>query len=208
MKRKTEVKTPKKVGYLKYLKLKERELGTRHSLEQVVAFEHKYRPWGLVYFLHCLPRYFRDMRDRYKNYKIEHLKIGRQKWRDGQLYIKNIPYYIASETAAYLMAIIRDYLREYAKITYSIGNSLTEKDGKENNCFYVCAVGFGDGDGLDEWRGKVNEVADKFNEAAELHYAAVSQRDLKDGMRLWGEYRRSVSDAFDMLKVIFHDLEE
>ena len=208
MKRKTEVKTPRKVGYLKYLKLKEKELGTQHSLEQVGTFEHKYRPWGLVYFFHCLPRYLRDMRDRYKNYKIEHLKIGRQKWRDGQLYIKDIPYYIASETAAYLMAIIRDYLREYAKITYSIGNSLTEKDGKENNCFYVRAVGFGDGDGLDEWRGKVNEVADKFNEAAELHYAAVSQRDLKDGMRLWGEYRRSVSDAFDMLKVIFHDLEE
>ena len=37
----------------------------------------------------------------------------------------------------YLTAILRDYLRAFARNTYAIGNALFEKDGEENNCFYI-----------------------------------------------------------------------
>ena len=72
----------------------------------------------------------------------------------------------------YLTAILRDYLRAFAKNTYAIGNALFEKDGEENNCFFIRAVSSaeeGQADGaLEDWRKMVNDVADLFDNAADL----------------------------------------
>lgn len=210
---KNEKIKPKRVSYSKYLKLKKSELGTQYSIEKKIAFEQKYSPWGIVFFFRNLPRYFRQISDKRYSYKVRHLKLGRQKWEDDKLYIEKIPWHIASEPSNYLTAIIRDYLREYAKITWAVGNSMFEEDGEERNCYFVRAVGFpnaedGEDGGLQEWRNAVNAVADKFDKAADKCAAAWAEASPDAGIALWKEYRACLCDAFDSLKVIFHDLDD
>ena len=143
---------------------------------------------------------------------IEHLKLGKQKWRDGKLYIDKIPYFVSSEAAMYLTAILRDYLRAFAKNTYAIGNTLYEKDGEENNCFYIRAVSSveeGPADGaLEDWRKMVNDVADLFDKAADLCSASWDHDDWEKRERLWKEYRRTLAAAFNALNPIFQDLND
>ena len=200
---------PKKVGYLKYLRLQKKELGVNHTLDDYIAFTRKYQPYGLLHFLHYLPHWISNRIDRYK---IEHLKLGKQKWRNGKLYIEKIPYFVSSEATMYLTAILRDYLRAFAKNTYAIGNALFEKDGEENNCFQIRAVSSveeGQVDGAPEdWRKMVCDVADLFDKAADLCTEAWDSDDYNDKERLWKEYRQTLSAAFDALKPIFQDLND
>ncbi len=200
---------PQKVGYLKYLRLQKKELGVNHTLDDYIAFTRKYQPSGLLYFLHYLPHWISNRIDRYK---IEHLKLGKQKWRNGKLYIEKIPYFVSSEATMYLTAILRDYLRAFAKNTYAIGNSLFEKDGEENNCFQiraVCSAEEGQVDGaLEDWRKMVGDVADLFDKAADQCSEAWDSDDYNDKERLWKEYRQTLSAAFDALKPIFQDLSD
>ena len=200
---------PQKVGYLKYLRLQKKELGVNHTLDDYIAFTRKYQPCGLLHFLHYLPHWISSRIDRYK---IEHLKLGKQKWRNGKLYIEKIPYYVSSEATMYLTAILRDYLRAFAKNTYAIGNSLFEKDGEENNCFQIRAVSSveeGQVDGaLEDWRKMVGDVADLFDKAADQCSEAWDSDDYNDKERLWKEYRQTLSAAFDALKPIFQDLSD
>ena len=162
-----------------------------------------------MYFLHYLPHWISSRIDRYK---IEHLKLGKQKWRNGKLYIEKIPYFVSSEATMYLTAILRDYLRAFAKNTYAIGNSLFEKDGEENNCFQIRAVSSveeGQVDGaLEDWRKMVCDVADLFDKAADQCSEAWDSDDYNDKERLWKEYRQTLSAAFDALKPIFQDLSD
>ena len=113
MKKENKGTVPKKVGYLKYLRLQKKELGEKHTIDDYFAFREKYQPSGLLYFLYFLPHRISNKIDRYK---IEHLKLGKQKWRDGKLYIEKIPYFVSSEATMYLTAILRDYLRAFSKI--------------------------------------------------------------------------------------------
>ena len=200
---------PQKVGYLKYLRLQKKELGVNHTLDDYIAFTRKYQPCGLLHFLHCLPHWISNRIDRYK---IEHLKLGKQKWRNGKLYIEKIPYFVSSEATMYFTAILRDYLRAFAKNTYAIGNALFEKDGEENNCFQIRAVSSveeGQVDGaLEDWRKMVCDVADLFDKAADLCTAAWESDDWEERERLWKEYRNTLCAAFDALKPIFHDLDD
>lgn len=200
---------PKKVGYLKYLRLQKKELGVNHTFDDYFAFTRKYQPCGLLYFFRYLPH---RISDRINQYKIKHLKLGKQKWRNGKLYIEKIPYFVSSEATMYLTAILRDYLRAFAKNTYAIGNSLFEKDGEENNCFQIRAVSSveeGQVDGaLEDWRKMVGDVADLFDKAADLCTAAWESDDWEERERLWKEYRNTLCAAFDALKPIFHDLDD
>lgn len=200
---------PQKVGYLKYLRLQKKELGVNHTLDDYIAFTRKYQPCGLLYFFRYLPHRISNRIDRYK---IEHLKLGKQKWRNGKLYIEKIPYYVSSEATMYLTAILRDYLRAFAKNTYAIGNALFEKDGEENNCFHIRAVSSveeGQVDGaLEDWRKMVGDVADLFDKAADQCSEAWDSDDWEERERLWKEYRNTLCAAFDALKPIFQDLND
>ena len=182
---------PQKVGYLKYLRLQKKELGVNHTFDDYFAFTRKYQPGGFLYFLHYLPHWISNRIDRYK---IEHLKLGKQKWRNGKLYIEKIPYFVSS------------------KNTYAIGNALFEKDGEENNCFQIRAVSSveeGQVDGaLEDWRKMVCDVADLFDKAADLCTASWDHDDWEERERLWKEYRQTLSAAFDALKPIFQDLSD
>lgn len=201
---------PQKVSYRKYLRLHREEVKQTedglYRVDDVNAFMKKYQPSGLLY---CLPHRISNRIDRYK---IEHLKLGKQKWRNGKLYIEKIPYFASSEAAMYLTVILRDYLRAFAKNTYAIGNSLFEKDGEENNCFQIRAVSSieeGQVDGaLEDWRKMVGDVADLFDKAADLCAASWDHDDWEESERLWKEYRQTLSAAFDALKPIFHDLDD
>ena len=197
MKRESKGTEPKKVGYLKYLRLQKKELGEKHTIDDYFAFREKYQPSGLLHFLHCLPHRISSRIDRYK---IEHLKFGKQKWRNGKLYIEKIPYFVSSEATMYLTAILRDYLRAFAKNTYAI------------NCFQIRAVSSveeGQVDGaLEDWRKMVGDVADLFDKAADLCTAAWESDDWEERERLWKEYRNTLCAAFDALKPIFHDLDD
>lgn len=209
MKKENKGTEPTKVRYLKYLRLKKKELGEKHTIDDYFAFRKKYQPSGLLYFLYCLPQRISNKIDRYK---IEHLKLGKQKWRDGKLYIEKIPYFVSSEATRYLTALLRDYLRAFAKNTYAIGNAFFEKDGEENNCFQIRAVSLGEegqADGaLEDWRKMVNDVADLFDKAADLCSASWDELDWEKSERLWKEYRQTLAAAFDALKPIFHDLDD
>ena len=213
MKKENEGTEPKKVGYLKYLRLRREEVKPTddglYRMDDLFAFMKKYRPSGLLYFLHSLPQRISNRIDRYK---IEHLKLGKQKWRNGKLYIEKIPYFVSSEATMYLTAILRDYLRAFAKNTYAIGNALFEKDGEENNCFRIRAVSSEEeeqGDVvLEDWRKTVNDVADLFDKAADLCSASWDEPEPEESERLWKEYRRTLAAAFDALKPIFHDLND
>ena len=184
MKKENKGAEPIKVGYLKFLRLQKKELGEKHTIDS----------------------------NKIDRYKIEHLKLGKQKWRDGKLYIEKIPYFVSSEATRYLTALLRDYLRAFAKNTYAIGNALFEKDGEENNCFSIRAVSSaekGQADGAPEdWRKMVNDVADLFDKAADQCSAAWDHDEPEDGERLWKEYRKTLVAAFDALKPIFHDLDD
>ena len=209
MKKENKGTVPTKVGYLKYLRLQKKELGEKHTIDDYFAFRKKYRPSGLLYFLIRLPHRISNKIDRYK---IEHLRLGKQKWRDGKLYIEKIPYFVSSEATRYLTAILRDYLRAFAKNTYAIGNALFEKDGEENNCFFVRAVSSCEGEDADpallDWRKMINDVADLFDKSADLWAAAWDHDEPEEGERLWKEYRQTLAAAFDALKPIFHDLDD
>ena len=150
--------------------------------------------------------------DRFYHYKVNRLKLGRQKRKAEKLYIEKIPYYVSSRASEYLTAILRDYLRAFAKNAYGIGNALFEKDGEENNCLFVRAISSGEDANEDpallDWRKMVNDVADLFDKAADLCFAAWDHDEPEDGERLWKEYRKTLVAAFDVLKPIFHDLDD
>ena len=61
---------------------------------------------------------------------------------------------------------------------------------------------------LEDWRKMVNDVADLFDKAADLCSAAWDSDDYEEGERLWKEYRKTLAAAFDVLKPIFHDLDD
>lgn len=141
------------------MRLQKKELGEKHTIDDYFAFREKYQPSGLLYFLYFLPHRISNKIDRYK---IEHLKLGKQKWRDGKLYIEKISYFVSSEATMYLTAILRDYLRAFAmknrsettscrkmferaarKNGYSIGeaNAMFSAAEKEIN-FTVCRASY------------------------------------------------------------------
>ena len=201
---------PRKVGYFKYKRLERQEIYhegvSTIKIDDLIAFQKKYKPCGLIYFLRYLPG---RLSNRINAYKIARLRLGKQKWKNGKLYIEKIPYFIASKATNYLMAIIRDYLRAYAKDAYAIGNVLFEKDGEEIGGAPLVRAVTATGDGaLEDWRKMVNDVADKFDRAADLWIAVWDSDDWKDTDRLWQEYRAALIDAFDDLKVIFQDLND
>ena len=197
---------PKKVGYFKYKKLEKQELGTNYSFDDLYAFTKRYEPRGLLYFLSRFPHSAKWLID---GYKIRRLKLGRQKWKDGKLYIEKIPYYISSGATDYLTAILRDYLRAYAKDAYAIGSAVFEKDGEEvGGAPLIRAIGTSGNDALEDWRKMVNDTAGSFDRAADLRAASWDADSNEDMDRLWKEYRATLVEAFDRLKVIFHDLDD
>ena len=208
MKKENKGAEPKKVGYLKYLRLYREEVKPTedmlYRLDDELAFMKKYQPSGFLYFLYCLPQRISNRIDRYK---IEHLKLGKQKWRNGKLYIERIPYFVSSEATMCLTAILRDYLRAYIKDACAVGNVVYGADDNDTVSYFELVENY-EGDALEDWRKMVSDTADLFDEAADLCKAVWDTEKWEDMDRLWKEYRAKLAEAFDHLKVIFHELDD
>lgn len=178
-------------------------------------------------FFRCIKYFSYRMKYRVDKYITDHLYLGRQTRKKGKLCIEKIPDFIISETSQYLTAIIRDYLRAYAKKTIAIGDAVYERKGFENWSDYLIAkTNSADWDEyvlksiqdveesenaeseeMREWREIVNDVADKFDCAAELYDSSWNAESYDEQILTWQKYRKTLVSAFDALKEIFHELD-
>lgn len=211
---------PKKVGYFQYRRL-EKQFYAPYAgqlsvpLDKVMEFRSKYRPWGLVYgirwLLFVLPH---RIDNRLWAYRVRHFPLGKQKWRGGKLYIEKIPYYIGSEATEYLTAILRDYLRRYADDAFSIGSVLYEREGEEGEMPVPIRVTNslpdenGENVDLERWKQMVRDVADKFDEAADLWREGWEEGLSERGDECFRLHRAKIQEAFSELAKIFRDLND
>lgn len=145
--------------------------------------------------------------------RIAHLPLGRQKWRDGKLYIEGIPAYVASEATSFLTAILRDYLRAYARDAYSVGNAYyASMYGDEAGMMPLCIRAIGDPEDADgdlaRWKKMVNDAADAFDEAADLWEEGWCASPMEEAERIFAHHREKITQALRMLAGIFQDLNE
>ncbi len=160
----------------------------------------KRKPHSALYWK--LRHFFRSLTRPIDRFRARHLSIGKQKWRDGKLYIEKIPPYIASWTTVYLTAIIRDYLRASTRDSFPIRSSyFREKFNK--NMLDVTEEEMEEtwNEQFEHWKQMVGEVADKFDESVALWEEAWETRDFT-------LYRAKIEEAFSALARIFQDLND
>lgn len=102
---------------------------------------------------------------------------------------------------------MRDYLRAYARDAYAVGYVVYGAEDDDSVNFFELAENY-EGDALEDWRKMVNGTADLFDEAADLRRASWDADEWEDMDRLWKQYRAKLVEAFDHLKVIFHELDD
>ena len=136
-------------------------------------------------------------REKWKNYKLRHLGIGKVKWGNKNdpydFKIVNIDWDVHWQTYLYLTVIIRDYLRFFINNTLTIGSCVVKNDSVLDE----------DDDAWDEWKRLVNSVADEFDEllrlSREIDKAENIPEFLKQERVLWKK-------AFSDLAFIYPDL--
>ncbi len=125
--------------------------------------------------------------------KLKHLKIGKPKYVDGKLYITGVSWDVHWQTADYLTAIIRDYLKIYLKNAPIIGNVAYGKN--------LCA------EQLLQAQEKIsNEQAEQIWK--DMLQNAINLFDVLSDAREYdlATYQQKVDEAFDTLKKIYADL--
>ena len=139
------------------------------------------------------------LKDRLRDYKLRHLKIGtvknlnKEKFTDFK--IEKIDWDVHWMTNLYLAVIIRDYLRFFIEKTPAIGNCVydhypsIEEDTLELR-----------DKKSEEWKTLVNSVADKFDELAKNLCNCDYDFDLS-------KHKEMTKKAFADLAFIFDDLE-
>ena len=146
------------------------------------------------------------LKDKIRDYKLRHLKLGKVKNLDKHNFtefrIDKISWDVSWQTSLYLAVIIRDYLRFFNKHTLAIGNCVvedmqafmygTEEEQNRLNDEYS-----------EKWYDLLESVADEFDELAE--YYKDDNEDLDWKVR---EEKRSAltKKAFADLAFIFDDL--
>lgn len=144
--------------------------------------------------------------------RIAHLPLGRQRWREGKLYIEKIPAYVASEATSFLTAILRDYLRAYVRVAYSVGNAYCVSTHGEEARMPLCIRAIGDSEDADgdlaRWKKMVSDVADAFDEAADLWEEGWCASPMEEAERIFASHREKIAQALQALAGIFQDLNE
>ena len=144
------------------------------------------------------------IRDRIKDYKLRHLKIGRVKNLDKKDYskfcIEKISWDVHWQTALYLAVIIRDYLRGFIEHTPVIGNCVIDdydevKYGmdEEQSDYY-----------WEKWKSLVNAVADEFDELIKMMLTGIDEID--DHIEFEKKENALEKKAFSDLADIFGEL--
>lgn len=142
------------------------------------------------------------LKDRIRDYKLRHLKIGKVKNLDKKKFtefkIVNISWDVHWQMSLYIAVIIRDYLKFFNKHTPAIGNCVW-KDYDE----MLHATSEESDAAADRWHALVASVADEFDELAKFY-----KDDYEDVDGKVREVKRSelVKMAFSDLAFIFDDL--
>ena len=141
-------------------------------------------------------------KDRLRDYKLRHLKIGtvknlnKEKFSDFK--IENISWDVHWMTNLYLAVIIRDYLRFFRKHTPAIGNCVW----KDYDEMFNSTPEESDA-AADRWNALVESVADEFDELAKYYRDEYEDVD-------WEEREEKrialTKKAFADLAFIFDDL--
>ncbi len=140
-------------------------------------------------------RYFPfRIKDKIRNYKIRHLKIGKTKYKNGKLYIEKPSWDVHWQTRNYLASIIRDYLKIFAKESPIIGNCVCE----DIPDYFIKGLTESENDERYKmWIEKLNATAQLFDDITE-------NWDEDENPEVFSQER--VNKAFDALKEIFNDL--
>ena len=138
-------------------------------------------------------------KEKWKNYKLRHLCIGKVKWGNKNdpcdFKIVNIDWNVHWQTYLYLTVIIRDYLRFFINNTVAIGNCVIKDDSVPDE----------DDDAWDKWKRLVNSVADEFDELLRLD-REIDKAELEDIPELKEQQRVLLKKAFSDLAFIYPDL--
>lgn len=143
------------------------------------------------------------LKDRLRDYKLRHLKIGTvknlNKKEFGDFKIEKIDWDVHWMTNLYLAVNIRDYLRFFLKNTPAIGNCVwKDYDEMYNSTPEECDAA------SDRWHALVESVADEFDELAKYYRDEYEDVDWKER-----EEKRAAltKKAFADLAFIFDDLD-
>lgn len=151
------------------------------------------------------------IKDRIRDYKLRHLRIGRVKNLDKErvnvFCIEKISWDVHWQTDLYLAVIIRDYLRFFIKNTRAIGNCVIDDPSFLNEPNYV-----GDDDLSKEkeefyakkWEELVNSVADEFDELVKM--IIMDGFEIEDYREFEKKRKALEQKAFSDLTEIFDDL--
>ena len=144
------------------------------------------------------------LKDRWKNYKLRHLCIGKVKMMDknnnDNFKIEKISWDIHWQTYLYLTVIIRDYLRFFINNTPAIGNCVIKKEDRENILYRATE------DDWNKWKALVNSVADEFDEIIRLTEEVDTSRDISERKALDEARKALIKRAFSDLAYIYDDL--
>ncbi|MCR4717693.1 MAG: hypothetical protein K5656_11005 [Lachnospiraceae bacterium] len=138
------------------------------------------------------------LKDKWKNYKLRHLSIGKVRMlsKDNNIDFKidSIDWNVHWQTNLYLTVIIRDYLRFFIENTMVIGNCVIEN----KDPLYEATD-----EDWEKWKNLVNSVADEFDE---LHKLDMRIEDAVDITELQREKDTLLKKAFSDLTFIYEDL--
>ncbi len=139
------------------------------------------------------------IKDKYKDYKLRHLQLGKIKMLDKEynnnFEIVDIDWEISWKTNIYLTVIIRDYLRHFINNAPIIGNCVIE----DKSPLYQATE-----EDLKRWNNFVNSVADEFDELICLHNEIDTSKD--DITELHEKEKQLTQKAFSDLAFIYDDL--
>ena len=115
------------------------------------------------------------LKEKWRNYKLRHLRLGRVKMLDKtsnlNFKIVGIDWDVNWLTNIYLTVIIRDYLRFFIKNTPVIGHCVIED--KDPSCVDT------DSD-WKKWQRLVNSVADEFDELLKIYMEMETADDISE----------------------------
>ena len=141
------------------------------------------------------------IKDKIYNYKLKHLSLGKLKFigrnfDEREYMITKIPFHLTWQTDAFLLLIIRDYLRNFINTSPAIGNCVFTKKQLDPKCkehyedHKEYAV---------KWKNLVNEVADEFDDLYKMQNHRFEAWDES-------EWQKLKTKAFKDLAFIFDDL--
>ena len=171
------------------------EVYTYDGFKKYMNAVREFPEYRIIGIRHQLSR----MKDKWREYKLRHLRIGKVKMLDKSnnydFKIVNIDWDVHWQACLYLSVIIRDYLRFFINNSPAIGNCVLEK----TDPWYMASENTDDA--WKKWEKLVNSVADEFDEWIRLSNEIEKDDDISREKR-----KKLLNKAFSDLAFIWEDL--